>query len=138
MDIRTCLQRRHGVKGPQPHLEQEGPEPLPLADSCRPAINKPPPFKGRNFRMPIINPIQGGGLLSRGLHQGNDLGRPPVLAAGSTSPSTGPPSWVSLRHRGRVECPGKGRWTMKSQADLRKGLSGTYCFHEFGVPCGVV
>ena len=31
-------------------------------------INKPPPFKGLNIRIPIIIPIKGRGLLIRGLH----------------------------------------------------------------------
>ena len=35
---------------------------------CRPMINKPPPFKGLNIRIPIIIPIKGRGFLIMGLH----------------------------------------------------------------------
>ena len=34
---------------------------------CRPMINKPPPLKGLNIRIPIRIPIDGKGLLVMGL-----------------------------------------------------------------------
>ena len=36
-------------------------------DECIRMINKPPPFKGLNSRIPIKIPIKGWGLLIRGL-----------------------------------------------------------------------
>ena len=33
---------------------------------CRPMINKPPPFKGLNIRIPILIPIKGRGFLNQG------------------------------------------------------------------------
>ena len=31
---------------------------------CRPVINKPPPSKGLNIRIPIVIPIKGSGLIN--------------------------------------------------------------------------
>ena len=36
---------------------------------CRPVINKPPPLKRLNIRIPILIPIKGRGFLIRGLHK---------------------------------------------------------------------
>ena len=35
--------------------------------SCRPMINKPPPFKGLNSRIPVIIPMKGRGFVNQGL-----------------------------------------------------------------------
>ena len=37
---------------------------------CRPMRNKPVPFIGIKIGIPILRPLEGGGLLIAGLHQG--------------------------------------------------------------------